>query len=576
MTVGMRWRLANAIDYEPMIGGDSSAGALRRSPASILLAGAMTASGALLLVLGSRLSFLLDDWVFILYRRGSDARAFFAEDNEHLVAGPVAIYKLLLNTFGMSSTLPFRVVSTALFLLGVAFLFVWLRRRLGDWPALLAVVPVLFMGAAYDDLLWFSSITFLGALACGLGMLLALDRRDAMGDRLACAWLVGSLLFSSLWVAFAAGALVDIALRRRERGWLGRIYVLAVPAILYVAWWLGWGHEGESALSLHNVALTPIFVLDSIAAGLAAFLGLATPAEGIASPAGLDWGRPLLVVAAGLALWRAYRMERIPRSLWVVLAIGGAFWVLGGFDVKPGRVAWASRYQLPTVAFLLLIGAELLRGVRLRPRLLWVAVVVVAAAVVSNGYFLWAAYKSYRSTSEIERADLGAVEIARDMVEPGFLLEEDIADTNYVTVDAGSYLSARDAYGSPAYTPEEIAAAPEPARVAADKVLAAALRLQLAPLPAAGAPRRLGSCSRARPAQGSAATVQLPPGGVVMRSRAPGPVAIRLRRFAPLFPVELGALRTGAWAQLAIPRDRSERPWQMQLSGDGPVLVCPA
>jgi hypothetical protein len=61
-----------------------------------------------------------------------------------------------------------------------------------------------------------------------------------------------------------------------------------------------------------------------------------------------------------------------------------------------------------------------------------------------------------------------------------------------------------------------------------------------------------------------------------MRSRAPGPVAIRLRRFAPLFPVELGALRTGAWAQLAIPRDRSERPWQMQLSGDGPVLVCPA
>ena len=39
-------------------------------------------------------------------------------------------------------------------------------------------LPVLFLGAAFDDLLWFASITFLGAMACGLGMLVALDRRD--------------------------------------------------------------------------------------------------------------------------------------------------------------------------------------------------------------------------------------------------------------------------------------------------------------------------------------------------------------------------------------------------------------
>ncbi len=472
----------------------------------------------------------------------------------------------------MGSTLPYRVIATALFLLGAWFLFVWIRSRLGQWPALIAVLPVLFLGAAYDDLLWFASITFLGAMACGLGMLVALDGRDWVGDRLACAWLVGSMLFSSLWLAFAIGAAVDVVLRRGDRDWRRRAFVVVVPVALYAIWWLGWGHTAESAFSLHNVATTPLYVFDSFAAAIAALLGLATPVEGIASPAGLDWGRPLAILLGGLAVWRLYRIERVPRSLWVVLAIVLSYWILGGFDVKSGRLAWASRYQYPAGAMVLLVAADLLRGVKLERRLVIPALAVVAAAVASNLLFLHESYESYERTSRLERADLTAVEIARNTVEPGLILSEDIADTGYVPVEVGSYLSARDAFGSPAYTEAELEAAPEEARIPADKVLAAALGIELQPVEA---PRdeALKGCRTVEVASGEATVVTLPAGGALLRSRG-GAGELRLGRFADAFPVQLGSLTPGAWNRLAIPTDLSPRPWRAQLDPSDTLTIC--
>lgn len=533
----------------------------------------MTAAGVLIVVLGSKLSFFLDDWVFILYRRDFSLDSFLTPDNEHLVAGAVLLWKLMLSGFGMGSALPYRVVSTAIFLLGDWFLFVWIRRRLGAWPALIATLPVLFLGAAFEDLLWFASITFIGSLTCGLGMLVALDRRDRAGDAIACAWLIGSMLFSSLWVPFAIGAALDVGLRRADRDWRRRAYVVLVPLTLYVLWWLGWGNNGESSLTLHNVGETPLFVLNSFGAALAALLGLATPVEGSVAPGGLDWGRPLAVVLGGLAVWRAYGMKRIPRSFWVVLAIGLSFWILGGFDVKPGRVAWASRYQLPGAVFVLLVATELLRGVRLSRRLLAPAAAVVLAVVVSNVLFLHEAYKSYLYTSQLIRGNLTAMEIARNTVDPGFYLEEEFADTGYDHIDAGSYFSAVDAFGSPAYTIAELQASPEPARFAADKVLLNALRVQLEPIPHSAVPSR--GCTTV----GASQLYEVPPGGVTI-SAGPQPVTdIKMTRFAtpgenaPL-PVDFQAgVGAGKAVRLAIPRDLASVPWKLQLEG-GPAAVC--
>jgi hypothetical protein len=531
----------------------------------------MLISGVLIVELGSRLSFLLDDWTYILERRAFDPDSFLRPANEHLAAAPVALWKLLIATFGIGSTLPYSLASTGLFLLSAWLFFVWMRRRLGEWPALLATLPLLFLGAAFDDLLWFSaSFPFLGGVACGLGMLLALDRRDRLGDRLACASLIGVVLFSSLWAAFLVGAAVDIVLRRRERGWRGRAYLVLLPLGVYVAWWLGWGHSAESPFTLHNLATTPRFVFDSFAAAIAALFGLATPVEGATAPAGLEWGRPLAVLFGAIFLWRLYRLDRIPRSLWVVLAIVLSYWVLGGLAVKPGRAAWVSRYQYSGVVLILLVGAESLRGVRLDRRLLAPALVVVAASIASNGLFLDLAYKSYRHTSEIERADLAAVEITRDSVPPNLVLSEDISDTGYVSVEAGPYLSARNAYGSPAYSLTQLASAPEEARIPADKVMAAALGLR------AGAVRRrppLRDCRSVPTNEATPAVVTLS-ARTELRPRAGTAVNVALRRFAESFPVELGAVPAGTWTEITVPADRSSRPWQARLSGSGVVEVC--
>jgi hypothetical protein len=541
--------------------------AARRIGATPFLLAAMTVAAAYIVTLGSKLSFLLDDWGYIVLRRGGDFENWVRPDNEHFVAGPVTVWKLLIASFGIDSMLPFKLVSTALFLIGVWFLYLWTRRRVGEWVALIGMVALLFCGAAFDDLLWFASITFLGSMAGGLGMLVALDRQDRRGDRLACLGLCVSLIFSSLWVAFAAGAALDILLRRRERPWLGRAFIVAVPALIYIAWWVGWGHEAESALSLHNVVKSPIWVFDSIAAALAALLGLAVPAAGMTTPNGLDWGRPLAAVLLLLALWRLWKVPRVPRSLWVVLAVAFVYWTLGGFDVKPGRIASASRYQYTGGAFVLMIAAGLLSGVKFQRRLIVPALVVLAAALLPNVVFFHEAYESYRRTSQIERADLAALEIIRPRVEPTFFLEEEIADTGYVPLEAQAYFETRDADGSPAYDEAELAAAPEHARVPADKVMAAGLGVGLEQLPG----RPAGKC-HSEAIEGGALSLPVLRGGVALRSSAP--VHLTLGRFSGSFPVDLGDLEPGTWAQLRIPTDLSGRPWQLQASGEGRLTLC--
>src|SRR5919108_2805166 len=116
-----------------------------RNLALLCMVGAVACSGALLLFLESHLTFLADDWIFLLQRRGSSVGVFLDPHADHIALAPVAIYKLLVATFGMDSALPFYVVSTSSFLLAALLLFVFLRRRVGDWPALLGTSLILFL-----------------------------------------------------------------------------------------------------------------------------------------------------------------------------------------------------------------------------------------------------------------------------------------------------------------------------------------------------------------------------------------------------------------------------------------------
>jgi hypothetical protein len=551
-----------------------------RDPVLLLLAAA-AGSAALLLAWGSRLTFLLDEWEFLLYRPGFTADSILRPHGEHISIAPVLIYKALLATVGMSSSLPYLAVSVALFLATSILLFVYLRRRVDPWLALLATAIVLFLGPAYEDLLWAFQMGFMGSLACGLGALLMLERGDRRGEWLACALLTVGVTFSSLGLPFIVAACVDVALRGER---LRRLYIVAVPALLYAAWWVGWGHTADTALSLHNAAETPHFILDAAAAVFASLFGLVQGVSG-----GPDWGQPLLLAALALGAWRLHRMGRVPRELWIALALLATFWVLAGLNVKPGRGPAVSRYQLPGVIFVLMIAAELLRGVRVPRGAIIGAYVVGAAIVAGNLNQLHDAYFSYRNTSDLIKADLGAIEIARDRIAAPLLLTEDIADTTWAHVISSGYLADADKYGSPADSAAEIAAAPEPARVAADKVLGRALGVSFGPahgstaalgpppqllFPTQADARRQGSCIGLG-ADSPVAILRLPPGGAIVHASRRAGAQLRLRRFATAsFPVAAAPLAAGEVGVLDIPTDRATQPWELEISPPAGATVC--
>jgi hypothetical protein len=557
-----------------------------QDPVLALLGTAMLAAELLLLHWGSRLTFLLDDWEYLLYRPGFTAESILAPHGEHISIAPVLIYKALLATVGMDSSLPFLAVENAFFLASAALLFVYLRRRVDRFLALLAAVIVLFLGPAYDDLLWIASWSFTGSLACGLGALLLLERGDRRGDVLACVLLSVGVTFGSLGLTFIAAASVDVGLRGER---LRRLYVVAVPALLYAVWWAGWGHVADTALSFHNAATTPNFVLDAASAVLASLFGLVQTSPGAVTD-NFAWGQPLLLAGVGLAVWRVYRIGRVPRELWIALALAGTFWVLAGLNAKePGRGPTESRYLLPGAVFVLMIAGELLRGVRVpRPAIL-IAYLAGAAIVAANVSALHGAHLAYRNTSDLIKADLGAVEIARDSTATPFFLDEDIADTAYVHVISSVYLAAADKYGSPADSAAEIATAPEPARVAADKVLGRALGVSFGlakgSTAASGPPpqllfptqadaRRQGSCIGLR-ADSPVAILRLPPGGAFVHASRRAGAQLRLRRFATAsFPVAAAPLAAGEVGVLDIPTDRATQPWELEISPPALTTVC--
>lgn len=544
------------------------------------LGAAVAASGVLLLAYQSHLTFYVDDWAFLLDRRGSSVGVFLDPYNNHIVLTPVAIYKGLLELFGMTSALPFQIVSTLVFLLSVVLLFVWVRRRVGGWVALLASLLILFLGAAWTELLFSFQIVFFGSMAAGIGSLLALERDDRTGDVIACILLLVATSFSELGVPFVVAALVAVALGPSPR--LRRFYVPLVPAALYGLWYLGWGHTAESPVTFHNFVHSPRFVFDAISQNLASLFGLATPLDGETGPTvgGLTWGRILFVFAIALAIWRLWRVGRPSRWLWVVLALGLSYWFLTALNADPlRRTPTTGRYQYQGVVFVILIVVEFLRGVRLDRRLLAPAAIVTVAAVVSGLIFLNDGYDRRVQASDLDRAKLAAADMGRGHISDDFVIQ---LTTSTAPFTAADYYSAVDAFGSPAFSESELLKSDAADRAAADQLLASSQGIKLGPLSAAD--RRVeaaGHCQTLHGSvSGSTAAATLGAGNYTLSAQKPpegaGQVGapVEAARFADQSSVNLGFLDPRAGSALNIPADNSTRPWRLSLPAASAITLC--
>jgi hypothetical protein len=538
-----------------------------------LLAAALLASGALVVALCWNLTFFQDSWAFLLDRQGYSADSFLAPHNEHIVVLPVLVNKVLLELFGMTSGRPEMFAMTATLLASGALLFVYVRRRVGPWLALLAALLLLFLGAAWPVLLWPFEIEFSGAVMAGIAMLLLLDRDDGRGDAWACLLLTISIAFGSLGLSFAAAALVDVFQKRRSRGWR-RLYVAVVPLFLYVVWYAGWGHTAEHHLTLVNVLMSPQYLFDGFSSALDSLAGLSSiPVNGPGQP---EWGRPLLVAAIGLTVY-CYRRKPLSPGFWPVAAAGVSYWLLAAFNFVPGREAAASRYVYAGAAFVLLIAAELLRGVRFSRRGLWIAAGVTALAIAPNLAQMKAGADWLKEQSILTRADTAGIEIASRTVAPSFGLTPEISGTGSLfIVEAGPYREAVEEFGSPAYSPEELDAAPEVGRHWADVVLSKALPISFATYDGDAGSAASAACVTIPGGDGPRPDVQMPFGATKVEL-APGPPAnLSLRRFSvDEYPVPLGSPPGESVTAVRVPRDKAPgHPWYLHVEAQQRVRVC--
>lgn len=543
---------------------------LSRNAALVLLAALLVAAAAVLLTYGSGLTFFQDSWEFLMHRRHLSAAALLDPHNEHIVLLPVLINQVLLQSFGMSSMTPELVVLVALLLGAAALVFVYVRRRLGSWPALFATALLLFLGPAWQDFLWPFQVGFVGSALFGIAMLLALEEEEHRWSLAACGFLALAMAFSSLGLPFAVAGAVQL-LQQRRRGGLRRAWVVGAPLLLYAGWYAGWGHTAENHLTAHNVLHSPRYVWEGLSASLDSVLALGTIANEVVGRS--KWGAPLLIVLLALAAYRGFRLRGFYSGLWPVLAATATFWFLAAFNTMAGREPYSSRYLYVGGLFAILLAANLLQGLRFDRRVLVVAGALTAVVVGFNLVPLREGRDFFRKQTTLTRADLGAIEIAERTVEPTFVLTPEIDGTVYLNeIEAGNYLAAVREHGSPAYDPAELAAAPEEGRYHADLVLANALPLGIEPEsdvtrpPGAHCTRIAAGTSRAIPLHFGTATVRLLAG-------APG--AVRLRRFAVgEYPLASEDLPGGTTTALYVPRDRSQQPWRLQVEAPGGALVC--
>jgi hypothetical protein len=533
----------------------------------VALVAAMALYAALALWVTRGTTLFVDEKTLFVQDRGLSLGALLTPLNGHLVLLQRALYATVFKLVGPEFLIP-RLVEVAGVVVVVELFFRLARDAVGPALALAPALVLLFLGSAWELNFVVSGIGNVYAVAAGLGALLALPRRTRRADALACALLVVAVESFTAGVAFAAGALILIALAPERRR---RLWVALLPLALYVAW-LIWvravyvpAHGEAQQLKVWNILLIPNFVADEAASLAGALAGLnydfGTRDLFSAFSTSSAYG-PVLAALAVAALALRVRRGPVTPTVWAYLGILLTFWIMLALGVGTGRNPSVVRYVYVGAVVALLAAAEAARGVRVSSTALVVVYAVAAIALAGNLARLRDGAHVFRDFATTLRGQLAALELARDHVDPAFMPATGAA--RFDVVRAGPYLAAVRRIGSPAYTESELARRPEGTRRDADAVLVAALGLRAAPTAARA---RTGPCTRA----GSAFLVASP--DVAVTSDGGG--RLSLGRFASEASVPVGELPAGRSVDLAIPRDRSRRPWRALVTGgSGRVLVC--
>ncbi len=397
----------------------------------------MTAAAILLLTRGY--TFYFDEWDFIQNAPDWSWTSYLQPHNEHPVMLPRLIYAALLSTFGLRIYMPYMLVLMALHAAGAVLLFELVRRRAGDLVGIACAALLLVLGAGWENLLWAFQISFVGSVASGLGMLLALEGPSSQ-RRLAVAvgLLTASLMFSGIGLFFGIAAAARLLLdppRRRELLWF-------VPVgLAFAAWYLAFGHAGTPIVpppSAANVFLLPAYVGWGLAGSVAGIIGV----TGLPALA-------VLLLAAGAIGFAWWRQHPDPLALGVSAGLVTFYVVTGLTRAQLGFDQSASgRYVYVGAVFWLILLADAAR------RLPWSgtwrpALAALVFLACFNSSVLLVAYAAGKTAvMQREIADLQALAVERSdkCLNPSGAVDPLVIP--YVTSPA-LYYRAVDRFGDP-------------------------------------------------------------------------------------------------------------------------------
>jgi hypothetical protein len=527
----------------------------RTSRAAWVALGILTATaGALILYMGRGLTFFRDEWTFVLYRDGHDLTNFLSNYAGHLLLWPTFFFLFLFKAVGLDHYDLYRLAALPLHLACAVLVYLLARRRVGDVVALAPAAVLLFLGSAWMDLLWPFQIAFTGAIAFGLGAMLSLTRDDLPGDAIACACLLISLGWSGAALPFIPALAAGLLVRRR---FWRRVWVLAAPAVIYLAWQAKDGQQNIEYAA--NLPHAPSYALKMAGAGITGITGL--PASS---------GPYLAALLGVLTAIRLWQLRRGTPLAWEALAGALAFWGLTAAARAQEYDPTANRYVYQSAVFILLLGIGLAPVGAPRRALAALVLVLAALTLPSNISDLQTGREELVFTSNVTSAELGALELGREVVDPEYSPPLD----DFPAVPAAAFFATTARYGStPADSPAEIAASPEYARQRADAVLVDALKVRVRPVGRRAVAAATG-CRRFAPGA-LPIELRIPREGLLIEAPAEDPVRIGLRRFAAHFSGKAVSLGPGRAGILRPHRDAVPGiPWHARIAAPGATTVC--
>ena len=531
-----------------------------------ILAAIIVLSAIVTMFLGRGAIFTGDEIVWIVASPGMDASTALQGHGGHLQLIPRLIYKGMLETVGLEYW-PYRLLTVLAMAFVAVGLFRYLRTRIGAGLALAFCALMLFFGSDPSHVVQGNGFTILFATGCGIFSLLSIARDDRRGDVLACLFLILGAATYTVLLPFVVGVTLYLLLGRDWK----RLWVPAVPLALYGAWklWLSesGGLHSSGTLDPANLANLPEWTFDALAAILSAITGFGygftdTTASG---PDGF-FGPALAVLALIAIAWRFSRGS-ISRGIWVMLSVCLTLFAIQCLAADPDhpelRAAEDPRYMYPGAVVVIMLGADLFAGMKLRRSALALLLLVLLFGLGSNVAQMREAGINNRHTAETFQSGVTATSLAFDEMSGQRAKasgEPLVVSTNEEIVAAVS----QRPYGGISLEGDEIAEQSQSSRARIDSMLSGFHGATLTRTPAS---RKCGTR-----AVDAGTPVSLPqPQALLIGGSEPG--QILLGRFADGETVDLGVLPARAVRRLDLPERLDAPPWRISSTAPG-LKVC--